>query len=434
MTGNATLDNGGYTGYFSNPITSAYTVTFQGTGTTVIGGANTPSSTTIAAGTLALNTGASLANSISIANGATYDISNGAANPSLSSINAVAGSSIELGNQNLSLGSGTVAGNLLDGGLSTLTGASVTKTGPGTLTLSGVNDYSGGTSLNAGIIAIGNPSALGTSSVTFGGGGLQLAGAYTVANPLVLAAAQPSGLDLNNYDGTFTGVISAGGNTFSVTNSGGVAKTLTLTGVNTYSGTTSIGSKVVLALNNNGTIGTSALSFADNTAIFDISGISASSLTMGSLNSAQGQISLGAKTLSLGSNSATAFGGTIQDGGVAGGTGGSLSKTGSGILTLSGNNNYSGGTSVNAGTIAIGHANALGTSSVTLGGGGLQLAGAYTVANPLVLAAAQPSGLDLNNYDGTFTGIISGGGDTLRVVPPLPLELCKSVTMARREM
>src|SRR6201999_2189406 len=46
------------------------------------------------------------------------------------------------------------------------------KAGSGTLTLSGANTYSGGTSVNAGTLSIGNDSALGSGALTFNGGTL----------------------------------------------------------------------------------------------------------------------------------------------------------------------------------------------------------------------------------------------------------------------
>ncbi len=46
----------------------------------------------------------------------------------------------------------------------------LTKTGPGTLTLSGSNSYSGGTVLNAGILVVNNAQALGLGNVTVNGG------------------------------------------------------------------------------------------------------------------------------------------------------------------------------------------------------------------------------------------------------------------------
>lgn len=55
---------------------------------------------------------------------------------------------------------------------------------------------------------------------------------------------------------------------------------------------------------------------------------------------------------------------------VFGGTG-KLTKVGSGTLTMSGSSNYAGGTSVEAGTLKVSNANALGTGSVQINGGGV---------------------------------------------------------------
>ena len=60
-------------------------------------------------------------------------------------------------------------------------------------------------------------------------------------------------------------------------------------------------------------------------------------------------------------NLSTTFSGVIQNGGVSGGTDGSLNKTGTGTLTLTGFNTHSGGTSINNGVLSIGNPHALGT-------------------------------------------------------------------------
>jgi autotransporter-associated beta strand protein len=67
-----------------------------------------------------------------------------------------------------------------------------------------------------------------------------------------------------------------------------------------------------------------------------------------------GGVFLGSDTLLVGSNnSATTFSGVIQDGGLHGGTGGSVTKIGLGTLTLSGANTYTGNTTVTAGVLGV---------------------------------------------------------------------------------
>jgi len=117
---------------------------------------------------------------------------------------------------------------------------------------------------------------------------------------------------------------------------------------------------------------------------------------------------LGANQLTVGGNNqSTTFSGVISDCGGGGGgvcgaqtfnlglatTGGSLVKTGTGTLTLSGANTYTGATNVNAGTLQAGAVNAFASSSAfTVAGGATldlngtnqiigSLAGAGTVSN-----------------------------------------------------
>ena len=71
-----------------------------------------------------------------------------------------------------------------------------------------------------------------------------------------------------------------------------------------------------------------------------------------------------------GNNLSTEVDGTIEDGGpVGGGAGGSLIKVGTGTLTLTGTNTYTGGTVVNAGTLTVNSAQALGLGNVVVNGG-----------------------------------------------------------------
>jgi autotransporter-associated beta strand protein len=67
-----------------------------------------------------------------------------------------------------------------------------------------------------------------------------------------------------------------------------------------------------------------------------------------------GNVFLGVNNMAVGSNNMnTTFSGVIQDGGQNGGTGGSLTKIGTGTLVLSGSNTYTGNTNVNAGVLQV---------------------------------------------------------------------------------
>ncbi len=79
---------------------------------------------------------------------------------------------------------------------------------------------------------------------------------------------------------------------------------------------------------------------------FDISLLTAAGMTAGSIEGA-GSHFLGGKLLTVGGNNlSTEVSGTLADGG-RGGSGGALTKTGTGTLTLSGTNSYTGATTVN---------------------------------------------------------------------------------------
>ena len=116
---------------------------------------------------------------------------------------------------------------------------------------------------------------------------------------------------------------------------------------------------------------------------FDISGHDSPGVTIGSLEG-DGLATLGANNLTSGSNNlSTTFSGTIGDGDVS--PDGSLTKIGTGNLTLTGANTYTGGTIVTGGILLANNTNGSGTGSgpvqVTAGtfGGGGKVSGAVSV-------------------------------------------------------
>ena len=143
----------------------------------------------------------------------------------------------------------TLGGAVGDGG----SGLSLTKAGAGTLVLSsGSSSYTGGTTISAGTLSFAN-DALGTAgNITMNGGTLQWNGTNTqnISSRLTFANGKTAVLDTNgNTVALTTGF--GGATTGSLAKIG--AGTLTLSGINTYTGATSV---------NNGTLeitGTGAL-------------------------------------------------------------------------------------------------------------------------------------------------------------------------------
>jgi fibronectin-binding autotransporter adhesin len=188
---------------------------------------------------------------------------------------------------------------------------------------------------------------------------------------------------------TINSVISGLG-TLTMANHGSSGGALYLNGANTYSGGTSLGYSVdswggIIYFNNKASFGTGAiavnrgsgstLAFVGTSAI-TITNRFVNNQTGASLNlvgneagvTFSGAWVLGTHSLSLGA------GGTANDviniSGVISGTGG-LTKFGPGKLTLSGANTYTGSTTISEGTLALGRANAIATSSTVIMNGGI---------------------------------------------------------------
>jgi autotransporter-associated beta strand protein len=151
----------------------------------------------------------------------------------------------------------------------------------------------------------------------------------------------------------------------------------------TASSTVSNPALIVFGVSSSG--GTSRINLVGSTALLEIDGHSAPGLTVGSVKG-NGRVILGANNLTVGSNNlSTAFSGIIEDGTYR--SGGQLSKTGKGTFTISGANNYTGGTAVSGGTLLVTNqtGSATGTGAVqvnagTLGGTG-SISGPVTIGN-----------------------------------------------------
>ena len=256
----------------------------------------------------------------------------------------------------------------------------VNQIGSGTTALTGANSYSGGTTITAGTLQLGNGGT--TGSIT-----------GNVVNNATLA------INHSNAFG-FAGNISGGG----VVRQLG-AGTTTLTGTNTYTGGTVVQAGRLLA--------GSAGAFVQNTS-YTVNGgtldLGSWDLTTSSLSGTGGTVALNAQTLTADQAGDSTYAGAIT------GTGGVV-KAGPGVLTLSGANSYGGTTSVTQGTLSAGAVNTFSSKSATFvaSGATLDLAGhSQTLASvnnsgTVSLAGATPS------TTLTVTGPWVGNGGTLRL-------------------
>jgi autotransporter-associated beta strand protein len=180
-----------------------------------------------------------------------------------------------------------------------------------------------------------------------------------------------------------------GSATFSNSSTAGNATiTNNLGGSTTFTNSSTAGNATIIT-NSGGTTQFFQLSTGGNAAFttgaggtFDMSGLITGGMTAGSIEGA-GNYFLGSKTLTiLGNNLFAEVSGAIQDGGASGGTGGSLVKSGGGILTLSGNNTYTGTTTVNAGALIVN--GSIASSSLTTVNSGAALIGSGTVGSTVI--------------------------------------------------
>ena len=211
-----------------------------------------------------------------------------------------------------------------------------------------------------------NQPIVSLSDYTAGSGG-------SVANS---NTSYPSTLTLNTTGtSTFSGVIAGGSGlgTINLVISG--SGTQGLAGSNTYTGGTTLSSGQ-LNLNNASALGSGALTISGGT----IGNTSGAAITL-STNNAQnwnGDFTFtGSNDLNLGSGAVTmnssrtvtVASNNLTVGGTISGSGYSLTKVGTGTLTLGGANTYSGGTTLSAGQLNLNNASALSTGALTISGG-----------------------------------------------------------------
>jgi fibronectin-binding autotransporter adhesin len=282
---------------------------------------------------------------------------------------------------------------------------SLTKTGAGVLSLSTTTSFTGDTRISCGTLRLSSTSALGGSTLDYSGYGGTLSFGTGTSRTLGglkgnqdLALANDSGAAValtvggNNQSTTYSGVLSGPGSLIK-TGTG----TMTLTGTASYSGNTTISA------------GTLQLGDGMHDATFagDVAGYG--SLVFANVND------------------------LVYAGSITGGV--SLTKSGTGLLTLFGSSSFSGSTKITVGTLRLASSTALGASVLDYAGYGGTLSFGQTTSQTLGglsgdqdLALANDNGEAVNLtiagrsdcpiYSGQLSGpgglTISSGGLDLR--------------------
>jgi autotransporter-associated beta strand protein len=247
-------------------------------------------------------------------------------------------------------------------------------------------------------------------SGTFINNGGVMAGRFGGATTFVDTSTAGSGIFINN-GGT---AASAFGGTTEFTESS-TADSATLIATDGTSG----GEGGQMIFKHESTGGTSRVEVFGNGHL-DISPHDAPGVTIGSVEG-NGNVFLGANNLGVGSNNMdTTFAGVIQDGGQNRGTGGSLTKIGSGTLDLTGANTYTGDTNISGGVLKVDGSIGTTTSNTfvnddgTLAGMGM-VNGTTTNNGGTVMPGDAPGTLTINgDYTQTSSGtlLINIAGDS----------------------
>jgi outer membrane autotransporter protein len=261
------------------------------------------------------------------------------------------------------------------------------KDGAGTLILSGVNTYSGGTTIKDGVLQVAADNNLGAAigGILIQNGTLRATTGFTSARSVELTGA--AGIEAQAGELKLTGIVSGAG---SLTKTS--AGTLILTGTNTYEGGTTI-AEGILEIASNGNLGAAT----GGLAIGDATLRTTASFTSNRAVALTGEAEIETES------------GELELTGIISGTG-SLTKSGTGTLILTGTNTYEGGTTIVEGVLEIGADGNLGaaTGAVAIGDATLRTTASFTSNRAVELTGA--AGIETETGEFELAGTITGEG------------------------
>lgn len=388
---------------FINPIFGDGSITKEGAGKLILSGNNFSytGGTDIESGVLELQSSASLNSNVNVNTGATFILNDG--------------TSIAFG-KSVNLNNGTIdffINSLMSFDNAIFGGGSLSKEGTGKLILSGDNfSYTGNTTILNGILELVSSASLHTNVVVNEAGTLLLsennsiAGGKTVTLLGGIIDFSPSSSMTFSND-----ILGNGGRVFK----DGIGTATLSSSNNSYTGATTINSGILEGGATNvfgGPTSTSALVMINGT--LDMGG---SDQAFGSLTGNAGTTitssSAGAVTLTVGydNTSPAPHQGIIQNG--AGTL--SVTKVGTGTLSLTGENTYTGDTTINGGILLLGTNASLNSNVIVNATGIFSLLDNATLG--LGKSVTLNSGtiiFDINSFATTFISPISGTGGLIK--------------------
>ena len=336
-----------------------------GDGTLILSGSNTyGGTTTVSSGILKLGSAGAI--------------------PSGSQLIVLSGASVDYNGFVPALGGLTASPS----GVETLTvplsgNGTITMNGTGTLVLSSANTNTGGVVINSGTIKLGVDNALPT--------------------PTSVSLVASSFLDLDGHDATFSGITGSG-----TVLLGGANLTLALTSMTTFGGSIAEAGNVTKSGSFNLYLTGDNIFTGTFTSMGGLVHVGMGGLT-GSLTS-DVVLSTPSSELVFNRYDDVTYGGSISGSGA-------VNQFGSGVLTLTGNNTFTGGLDITSGTVSVSSASALGGGTVLISRGTLSTTGSFSTVRQLNLATYPANHGTVDVATGTtlgWSGNVIGGGRLIK--------------------